>query len=160
MDSPVVNRTPTGQFLPGSVANPSGRPKGARNRITELRQAMEIAVREGMDPEDIKVLMQEMVKLAKGGSVKAAKLVLDKALPNAQDPREDSQSDLPQYVFVIQNATINPGVTQQKPADVVTPVTIDAEFTEAIGQTPSVNLEPLPSSEQTLNISQLELFPV
>lgn len=150
MTDTAIERSATGQFLPGSRANPDGRPKGRRNRITELREAMEIAVREGLNPEDVKAVMDEMIKLAKDGSTKAAKLVLDKAVPNASDPKEDGVPDLPQYVFIIQNMA-----QPNSPKETPVATAIDVEFTEVTGTALTADNTP-----NTANISQLELFPL
>jgi hypothetical protein len=117
---------------------------------------MEIAVREGMNPDEITEVMQTMVDMARLGSVKAAKLVLDKAVANVSDPRDDAAPEQPQYVFLIQNATINP---KQEALSPVTPSNsaaqvVDAEFSDVTVAQPA-NSTPTPT-----NISQMELFPL
>lgn len=50
----VVNRNPDGTFGDGTIANPSGRPKGALNFTTKFRRFIEkVAEKNGVDPEDI-----------------------------------------------------------------------------------------------------------
>lgn len=100
-----VTRAPDGRFLPGQSGNPKGRPKSKKNQITNLKQNLEIAIRDGLDPIDIKDIVQSMVDLAKGGSVGAAKLILDKTISNAKDIEESDDGGGGVRV-VIENVTV------------------------------------------------------
>ena len=101
-----VVRSPSGQFVKGVSGNPKGRPKGIRNRITELNEDMELAIREGANPEVVKSIIASMAAEAMNGNVQAAKLILDKFVPNVRSS-ENSESVTPEIVIKIENLTQN-----------------------------------------------------
>lgn len=70
-------RTPPAAWKPGESGNPRGKPKGAINKTTRL--AMELF--EG----GIKNIAEVVIKQAKDGDLAAARLVLDKLVPNARE---------------------------------------------------------------------------
>jgi hypothetical protein len=103
-DNKEVVRSPSGTFLPGKSGNPAGRPKGKKNRITELKQDMELALREGLNPEVLKAVLASMVTEALEGNVTAAKLILDKVMENAKSS-EESGEESPEIIITINNLT-------------------------------------------------------
>jgi len=63
----------TGQkFKPGKSGNPRGRPKGTKNKNTLLRYLLE---------EHTKEILDKAVSMAKRGSAKHQKLILERVLP-------------------------------------------------------------------------------
>ncbi len=64
-------------FEPGQSGNPSGRPKGARNKTT-------IAVEALLDNE-AEALSRKLIELAKGGSMPALRLCFERLLPPRRD---------------------------------------------------------------------------
>lgn len=72
-----------GQWMKGQSGNPRGRPKGSKNRLVWLREQLEIAVREHMEPKRVKKIIDAVAELAESGNARAAQLILDKLLPNA-----------------------------------------------------------------------------
>ena len=113
--SEVEERDDKGKFLPGVSGNPAGRPKGKKNEITELKQDLEIALRKHVSVQQIKDIIDTMVTEAKGGSVGAAKLILDKVMSNARDA-DDVQDNSGGIKIIIENLTAGaikdlPGVT-------------------------------------------------
>ncbi len=70
-------RDPAGRFLPGRSGNPTGRPRGARNRSTLAAAAL-------LDGEAEK-LTRKAVDLALDGDVGALRLCLERILPRRQD---------------------------------------------------------------------------
>jgi hypothetical protein len=102
-----VIRSSSGQFVKGASGNPKGRPKGAKNRITELKEAAELALREAVDPETIKRIFQSMAAEALDGNVQAAKLILDKFVTNAKVEQERGEEN-PEIVIKIKNLSNAP----------------------------------------------------
>jgi hypothetical protein len=65
------------KWKPGQSGNPSGKPRGARNRATVAALAiMESGARE---------IVQRVVTAAKDGDLAAARIVLDKLMPPARE---------------------------------------------------------------------------
>lgn len=99
-----VIRSSDGTFLPGKSGNPRGRPKGAKNRITQLKQEMEVVLREGINPEVLKSIIATMAAEAMGGNVQAAKLILDRFMTTASGSDENNEQS-PTITIKIQNLT-------------------------------------------------------
>lgn len=119
-----VQRNSDGTFPKGVSGNPAGRPPSKKNKITELKQDLEIAVRENVKPSDIRDIVQKMIQVALGGgknSVQAAKLILDKTVSNVTDG-DDIKSDTGSIRIVIENVTAGRPVINQ--------AVEEAEFTE------------------------------
>jgi hypothetical protein len=70
-------KAPSTAFKPGQSGNPRGKPKGAINRTTRLA----LALFEG----DIENIADVVIQQAKDGDLTAARLVLDKLVPNAKE---------------------------------------------------------------------------
>jgi len=105
MTKTPVERDDKGQFVKGQSGNPDGKPKGRKNVITSMKQDLEIALREGINPEEVKGIIASMVAEAQNGNVGAGKLILDKVLSNATN-NEDALEGNSGWTFVIENATI------------------------------------------------------
>lgn len=114
-------RNSDGTFKKGVSGNPHGRPPSKRNQITELKQDLEIAIRQGVKRKDIQDIVDAMVEEAKKGGVQAAKLILDKTISNAKDAEEIKQ-DGGGVRVVIENVTVG-RETETIEAD-------EAEYTE------------------------------
>ncbi len=99
-----VIRSTDGKFLPGASGNPKGRPKGTKNRITELKQEMELVLREGINPEVLKSIVASMAAEAINGNVQAAKLILDRFITNASTADDDAEAN-PTIRIEIKNLT-------------------------------------------------------
>jgi hypothetical protein len=95
-----------GKFLPGKSGNPSGRPKGKKNQITELKQDLEIAIRENVSPAEVGMVVSRMVQLALEGNVGAGKVILDKFVSNAKEG-EDEKDSGGQLKIIIENAQLD-----------------------------------------------------
>jgi hypothetical protein len=107
-----VIRSESGQFVKGVSGNPAGRPKGSKNKITELKQDLEVAVRSNVNPQDISDIVERMVIEAKTGNVQAAKLILDKTISNAKES-EDPTAEAGGILVRIENATLS--VAEREP---------------------------------------------
>lgn len=64
-------------FQPGQSGNPAGRPKGIPSRSARLLRALTDA--------DVSAILKSVLKQAKDGNVAAARLLLDKIMPNARE---------------------------------------------------------------------------
>jgi hypothetical protein len=74
-----ISRNRKGQFLPGSVPNPNGRPKNKRSESALLTQAL---IQEA-GPD----VARRVIREAKAGNATAFKLVLERLVPVAADRR-------------------------------------------------------------------------
>lgn len=93
-----------GKWVKGQSGNPSGRPKGSKSELVELKQDLEIAVRRSLPADRIIKIVAKMADLAELGDVKAAKLLLDKFVSNATSA-EEVAGDSGGIVIRIENAT-------------------------------------------------------
>lgn len=124
-------RNTDGTFPAGVSGNPNGRPLGKKNEITDIQQSLELALRRHIDPERIATIIDELITKAEMGSIQAARLILDKVLPNAKSG-EDDGSVLKSLVIRIENATFGAkevaGETYE--GQVVTPLTTEGKSNE------------------------------
>jgi len=106
-----------GQWKPGQSGNPKGRPKQS---LVALQRDLEGAIRDHLTADKVKTLIEAVYKSAIGGkigdkyvapNVKAAKLLLDKLIPNATDTEPGDKDPGRTVVFRIENATF---AAQQK----------------------------------------------
>jgi Family of unknown function (DUF5681) len=61
-----------GSWKPGQCGNPKGRPKGARDRRSNLRYGL---------LKEVPDILKTLAAAAKGGDIQAAKLILERTLP-------------------------------------------------------------------------------
>lgn len=86
-------------FQKGQVANPAGRPKGAKNKITLLKYAIENDLREQMKGEMSEILKKGL-KMAKEGNEDMIKYFLDKwVTPAKVSYDEDAPKERVQIVI-------------------------------------------------------------
>jgi hypothetical protein len=71
--APENTRKQDGRFREGVTGNPTGRPKGARNRATRLAEAL-------LEGEAV-ALVRQAIDLAKAGDVTALRLCLERLIP-------------------------------------------------------------------------------
>lgn len=99
----VEVRDHRGRFLPGNVANPKGRGKGVRNRMTLARLLVEEALRRKLANKADR-LMDKAIQMALDGDEKVMKVLLDKLMVSPKE--EDAETEMDRSVtVVIQNAT-------------------------------------------------------
>jgi hypothetical protein len=103
---PTESRDIDGTYLKGVSGNPAGRPPGSRN----IQRQLEDAVREYVVHPDrirrVRKVIDRLLQKAEDGHVGAAKLLLDKIVPNATPEGEDEKdANRNTYVFRIENAT-------------------------------------------------------
>lgn len=85
----IDNLTP---YQPGQSGNPAAKPKGARNRSTIIREAIE-AIREGTEQSYLDAMTASIIKKAIEGDVPAYKELLDSAFGKNTDKQELSGLD-------------------------------------------------------------------
>ena len=61
-----------GSWQPGQCGNPKGRPKGARDRRSNLRYGL---------LKEVPAILKTLAAAAKGGDIQAARLILERSLP-------------------------------------------------------------------------------
>jgi hypothetical protein len=69
-------RVNKGKFQPGESGNPDGRPKGSKNKITLLKESLELLLRERSESKMVSVLDQA-IALAMEGDRSMIKLLLE-----------------------------------------------------------------------------------
>ena len=75
-------RTKKGTFPAGQSGNPAGRPLGAKNKITLLRQALELDLREQAQPH-MRLVLAKAIELALDGDRAMIKLLLEQHMSKA-----------------------------------------------------------------------------
>lgn len=134
----VVERAPDGTFLPGQSGNKNGRPLGRKNKLTVLKQDLEIAIREKITTGQVRKIVDKMAELAADGNVGAAKLILDKVISNAKEAEEEKSADNA-IQFTVKNLTLQ---AAPEPKEEVTIKTITPEEIEHVDR--SEEREPAP----------------
>lgn len=94
-----------GRWQPGQSGNPAGRKPGTKNHIVLLQRELEVAVREHLSVSRVKNIITKLADMAESGHVHAAKLLLDKMIPNAVAAVDDAADASKQVIFRIENAT-------------------------------------------------------
>jgi hypothetical protein len=102
----IVERDEQGRLLPGSTANPAGRPPGTKNKLVSIKRKLEIAVREGMSADRLARIINKMALMAEEGNVTAARLILDKFISSAGADEDDAEAVKGSGITIrIENAT-------------------------------------------------------
>lgn len=121
-----------GRWKPGQSGNPKGRPKQS---LVALQRDLEGAIRDHLTADKVKNIIDAIVGKAVNGDVKAAKLILDKLVPNATDTEPGDKDAGRTVVFKIVNATFaaQPQLEQQHNPPIDVPV-IEVKSTEPNGK--------------------------
>jgi len=120
-----VIRDNQGRWPKGVSGNPKGRPLGAKNKITALKQDLELAIREGLQKNDINAIVVSMIAEAQNGNVAAAKLILDKVLSSAKVDEDVNESGN-KIQITIENFTVQP---EKEDGDIFEGEIVDQEET-------------------------------
>lgn len=81
-----------GQFPKGKSGNPTGRPKGSKNKKTLVLEAIENQLVEASE-KDAMAVYQKTVALAKAGDTTCIKILMDRFWPaSRKDDKQDKQS--------------------------------------------------------------------
>jgi hypothetical protein len=119
---PVVS---DGRFVKGQSGNPKGRPPNTNNKLATLRKELELAILEHVGVEKVKRIINKVVEKAEAGDMRAAKLILDKVVPNA-GPGDEAADNGRTVVFRIENATF----AAQHQIEQKDPNSIDVQVTD------------------------------
>lgn len=106
-----ITRNNLGQFVKGVSGNPAGKPKGSRSRSKLLREYIEEALLRDLSDE-AGALLDQAIKMAKGGDAGMMKLLLGDMLKNARTEVTDTEEDDRKSISVrvtIKNFTGQPG---------------------------------------------------
>lgn len=126
-DKQLPARTPGGQFVKGQSGNPAGRPKGRKNEIVQLKQDIELAIRQHVHPEKLKKVVEKVLNKAMNGNMAAAKLIFEHFLTKASGNDEEGQTANTGWTVIVENATFK---MQNKPDDPANQPAIEAHFEE------------------------------
>lgn len=88
-------------FQPGQIANPKGRPKGSKNKLTELKTALETAMVEQLQ-EDVSEILGKAVQMAKKGDKQMIRFVLERFLPKASSGEEQDSRGIGGINIIVQ----------------------------------------------------------
>lgn len=99
-----------GAFKKGQSGNPSGKPKGARNKTT-------LAIQQLLDGEAV-IITRKAIELAKEGDMTAIRLVMERILPARKDspvtfeiPQIGKLTDIVAVIGAVINAVANGQIT-------------------------------------------------
>ena len=88
-------------FQPGEVANPKGRPKGAKGKLTILKTSLETAMVEQLH-DDVSDILQKAVHMAKKGDKAMIKFLLERFLPKASAVEEQENKGIGGINIIVQ----------------------------------------------------------
>ena len=77
------------RFVAGVSGNPTGRPKGSRNKITLLKESLELMLRERAAP-DLPAVLDKAVELAVSGDRAMIKLLLELHMAKGTADKENA----------------------------------------------------------------------
>lgn len=100
------------KWQPGKSGNPAGRPPGSKNAITQLRIAIEQAVRERVAEEMVEVA-EKAIDMAKKGDRVMIKLLMEMFVSKAPQV-EDAEQGVQKISIAINKLDLNP-----KPVNVI-----------------------------------------
>ena len=103
-------------FQKGQKANPHGRPKGSKNKITETREKVYKQIQSAI-PE----VVAEIIAQAKDGCRISQKLLIERYIPTVSQHKVEHTTALP--TLVIQQITQQPNNQQ----DVIETIVVDGE---------------------------------
>jgi hypothetical protein len=94
------------RFVAGVSGNPTGRPKGSRNKITLLKESLELMLRERAAP-DLPAVLDKAVELAVSGDRAMIKLLLELHMAKGTADKENA----------VEKVEININSDRPRPAD-------------------------------------------
>lgn len=109
-----IERTDLGRFEKGISGNPVGRPKGSKNKITLLKQSMEVALREQASPH-MEAVLDKAIELAVEGDRTMIKLLLEQHM--SKGVSDDAKAS--EKVAILINTGPSPEIKEVKETTVI-----------------------------------------
>ena len=85
-------------FQKGRSGNPAGRPKGAKNRVTLMKVALELDLRTRLK-HDAQEILDKAISMAKSGDQAMIKLLIDKMIPTSKAIDDEPTKERVQVVI-------------------------------------------------------------
>lgn len=89
--SPPPAKKKRGRFKKGESGNPAGRPKGAKNKSTEIKAMIEASLVEEAQDSALAVL-RKTIELAKKGDTTCIKILMDRFWPTTIPSRKNADN--------------------------------------------------------------------
>lgn len=118
-------------FKPGQSGNPAGKPKGAKHKLTILREQI---------AEHVPAIITRLVQAARDGDVQAANLLLSRALPPARAESLTARID-------------NPGGTLAEQAQAISAAVLAGELPPSLG---ADMMNVLQAQARVIEVAELE----
>lgn len=112
-------KPPAAAWKPGQSGNPNGRPKGSRNKVTVLKEAV-LANAENIVLENLEEIVKTTVELAKAGDPTCLSIIWKNVMPQPDKKASSKEDRL--------NIHINIEGMEKPTVDIEQP--IDGEFKE------------------------------
>lgn len=80
METKSIEKANSGKFLKGKSGNPKGRPKGSKNKMTIIKEAIEADLVDHAQGDAL-AIYKKTVALAKAGDTTCIKLMMDRLWP-------------------------------------------------------------------------------
>jgi hypothetical protein len=90
-----LERNPDGTFPEGKSGNPKGRPLGSKNKITLLKQSLELQLREQAESR-MPAVLEKAIELALDGDRAMLKLLLEQHLSKGASDESGKAAERPQ----------------------------------------------------------------
>lgn len=89
------------RFKPGQSGNPAGRPKGSKNKSTQIRKLLEEKLTNKLQ-KDALAILDKAIEMAKNGDRSMIKLLIEKMLPTPKAVGEDMPRGTGGITIVVQ----------------------------------------------------------
>ena len=97
----------------GPSLNPKGRPKGSKNKLTQMQNAL-IDQFAGEMNKEFKAVIRTIIREAKGGDMSAARLLMDRAIPARKAVEHYGAQDsggIVMNIKVLEDVSLDDGTT-------------------------------------------------
>lgn len=116
-DETPITRDNAGRFVKGVSGNPAGRPKGAKNRATLIREGLTEASLRQLS-EEYGAILAKAIELAKDGNEQMIRMFV-KDLVGAKVADDEETSGPKRVNISIKNLTVNPSPEGTPEGDII-----------------------------------------